>query len=110
MDRFSRAHRSRTLDRCIVTRKSVLSCMLVGFAALVLLLFRLGAYPPVWLDEGFSTHAARLLVERGIYGTCTTGGIVPFNTGVLTTGPTVIVPIALSFALFGVGMVQARAL
>jgi len=78
-------------------------------AIMCLLLFRLGSRPPAWLDEGISTHAARLLIEKGVYGTQTTDGIVPFDTGVLTTGPTVVLPIALSFALFGVGMMQARA-
>jgi len=94
--------------RRAVTRKGLLPYAFLGSAALALLLFRLGAYPPVWLDEGFSTHAARVLAEFGVYGTYTTDGLVPYNAGVLTTGPTVIVPVALSFLLLGVGVVQAR--
>lgn len=72
-----------------------------------LLTLRLAVYPPVWFDEGWSMNAARTLMEDGIYGTYTAAGHIPFDPGV-TSGPTVIIPIALSFKLLGMGVVQAR--
>lgn len=75
--------------------------------ALPLLAINLPTYPPIWFDEGYKTHAARLLAERGFYGSCTVSGCLPFDPGI-SSGPADIGTVALSFILFGIGIWQAR--
>lgn len=87
---------------------SLLIYLLLVILALLLLLPRLDVYPDVWWDEGYSTHAARVLAETGVYGAYTTvEGLRPFEP-MVNTGPGLIVPTALVFQLFGNGVVQAR--
>jgi hypothetical protein len=67
------------------------------------------ASPQPWYDEGVNLQAAANLA-RGIgYGLLydDAGALHPFDVQ-LTTGPTVIGPVALSFALFGVGLPEGR--
>lgn len=80
--------------------------LLLLFAA-CLLTVRLSAVPPPWLDEGYKLNAVRTLAERGVYGTYTVRGYQRFDPGI-STGPITIVPLALSFRLFGTGLLQAR--
>lgn len=75
--------------------------------AAFLLLYNLGVYPKVWFDEGYKLNAARTLALQGVYGTTTVHGLNPFDPGI-SSGPADIVPIALVYRGFGVGVVQAR--
>ncbi len=68
----------------------------------------LDRYPTVWFDEGYKMNAGRTLAERGVYGTETIEGYLPFDPGI-SSGPADLLPLAGSFWLFGVGVVQARA-
>jgi len=81
--------------------------LLLLMISLPILVLRLDVYPAAWFDEGYSMHAARNLAERNMYGTYSTPEYRPFDS-TITTGPSVIIPIALSFKLFGMGMPQAR--
>lgn len=72
-----------------------------------LLTMHLSVDPPPWFDEGYKLNAVRTLAERGVYGTYTTRGAQRFDPGI-STGPVTIVPLALSFRLFGAGILQAR--
>ena len=74
---------------------------------LSLLAFRLETYPAVWFDEGYKMNAARTLAERGIYGTYTLRGELPFDPGI-SSGPADVIPAALSFRWFGAGVLPAR--
>jgi len=69
----------------------------------------LALYPPIWHDEGMFLHAPKNLVLHGQYATLTSEGFDPFSTQLAGTGPAVLLPIALSFSVFGIGLVQARA-
>jgi hypothetical protein len=60
----------------------------------------------VGFDEAVNLQMPVNLVQHGKYGTTYQGGKI-FDP-VITTGPTVLLPIALSFAVFGVGILQAR--
>lgn len=70
--------------------------------------YRLDAWPGTWQDEGIILQAAWNLAERGVYGLRSSEGMRPFDPA-LTTGPTVVLPVALAFKLFGVGLAQGRA-
>ena len=87
--------------------KALFPCLLLLMIGLPLLTLHLDVYPAVWFDEGYSMHAARTLAERGVYGTYDTGGYRHFDP-MITTGPPVVIPIALSFKLLGPGIAQAR--
>jgi 4-amino-4-deoxy-L-arabinose transferase-like glycosyltransferase len=57
-------------------------------------------------DEGFNLQIPVNLIEHGSYSTSYNGSI-PFDPEI-TTGPTVLLPIAGVFGLFGIGLYQAR--
>ena len=78
------------------------------FALLLLaaLFAQLEDLPPLWWDEGWTLTVARTWVERGHYGRLSGGELAP--PGLQAAFP-VVVPVALSFHLFGVGVWQARA-
>lgn len=63
--------------------------------------------PRSWHDEGSYLTLAKTLVEEGIYAIKTSDGYQTFGA-VQSVGPTVILPIALIFRFFGIGLVQAR--
>ncbi len=69
------------------------------------LTFNLSSVPPLWWDEGWTISLARNWVELGIYGQINNG--VAQSPGLSAAFP-VVVPIALSFKLFGVGVWQGR--
>lgn len=81
----------------------------VGLAALVLLLalLNLDQYPLTWYDEGSHLHVPKTLVRFGEYADYSSEGFRYYGptTGV---GPTVMLPVALVFKLFGIGLLQAR--
>jgi hypothetical protein len=60
-----------------------------------------------WFDEGINLDVAANIVREGKYGSYGAEGFTLFPEEI-TTGPTVIFPVALSFSLFGIGLVQAR--
>lgn len=72
---------------------------------LALSLLQLSTAPPLWWDEGWTLSVARTWVETGHYGRLLGG--VPISPR-LAGAPTVILPVALSFRLFGVGAWQGR--
>jgi 4-amino-4-deoxy-L-arabinose transferase-like glycosyltransferase len=75
---------------------------------LPLLFFRLGTAPATWYDEGPKMNSARLLAEQGVFGLRRGNTIILFDD-TITGGPFEIGAMALSFQLFGPGVLQARA-
>jgi 4-amino-4-deoxy-L-arabinose transferase-like glycosyltransferase len=85
----------------------------VAPAAVILLVCALATFglttrPATWYDEGLNLQAARNLARSGRYGLIYAEELRPFDLQ-LTTGPTVIVPVALVFKALGVGLAQGRA-
>jgi hypothetical protein len=80
----------------------------VGVAAALFFAFwRLTDFPATWFDEGSHLHVPKTLVEQGVYADVSSEGYRYYGP-TLGVGPTVMVPIAASFSLFGVGLLQAR--
>ena len=80
-----------------------------AFALLALLsVLWLADVPATWFDEGSHLHVPQMLVERGVYADYSADEL-RFGGPVLGVGPTVMLPIAASFKLFGVGVAQGRA-
>lgn len=84
--------------------------LLLGAAVVVVVLVashRLDVYPPPWFDEGWYLQVPRNLVEHGEYAT-RSGDQFRHDDTVLSVSPTVYLPIAGVFHLFGIGFLQAR--
>lgn len=77
--------------------------LLVGF--MLLLVIQLFTAPPLWWDEGWTLSVARNWVETGHYGRYLADEPISPR---LAAGPAVVLPVALSFRLFGVGAWQGR--
>jgi 4-amino-4-deoxy-L-arabinose transferase-like glycosyltransferase len=82
-----------------------LSAVFAG--VLVLCFYNLGQSPRPWQDEGGTMLVAKSLAETGVYAVNSAEGYQTYGT-VQSTGPTIIVPIALGFKLLGVGLWQGR--
>jgi 4-amino-4-deoxy-L-arabinose transferase-like glycosyltransferase len=69
--------------------------------------YNLDVNPRPWHDEGSYLTLARTLVEDGVYAVRNSDGYQTFGA-VQSVGPSVVLPVALSFKLLGVGLFQAR--
>lgn len=80
-----------------------LLCTLVIFRSF----FNLELYPRTWFDEGINLQVPKNLLLYGKYATRSSDGFETFDL-IITTGPTVLVPIYLLFRMLGPGLLQAR--
>ena len=74
---------------------------------LFLIFFNLTAYPRTWYDEGSHLHVPKTLVNDGVYADFSSEGYRYYGPAV-GVGPTMLLPIAASFLMFGTGLFQAR--
>jgi len=84
--------------------------VLAGLAAAIVLglsLVNLTLFPRTWFDEGSHLHVPKTLVTYGVYADYSSEGFRYFGPSI-GIGPTVMLPIAITFKLFGVGLLQAR--
>jgi 4-amino-4-deoxy-L-arabinose transferase-like glycosyltransferase len=79
-----------------------LAIFVVGFA-----FFHLTDFPTPWFDEGVHLHVPETLVRYGVYADRSSDGFRYFGP-TLGVGPTVMLPIAGAFKIFGIGLLQAR--
>jgi hypothetical protein len=81
--------------------REIILGLIIVFAAL----FRLDSAPPLWWDEGWTLSVARNWVNQNHYGRLLNGQTV--QTGLEAAFP-VTATVALSFRIFGEGVIQAR--
>jgi 4-amino-4-deoxy-L-arabinose transferase-like glycosyltransferase len=79
----------------------------VAAITLFLLTYNISFFPYVSMDEGGHLTVPTALVVDGEYAQKTAHGFNYDGPGV-ATGPTVLLPVALSFKVFGIGLLQAR--
>ena len=77
------------------------------FIAPYLAFHNLETNPRPWQDEGAYLSVAKSLAEHGVYAVENSDGYQTFGP-IQSVGPTVIVPIAVGFRLYGVGLLQGR--
>lgn len=75
--------------------------------ALTLALVNLPYWRRTWFDEGSHLLVPKTLVQFGRYAYVSSEGFRTYGP-TLSVGPTVMLPIALVFKLFGIGLIQAR--
>ena len=83
---------------------------LLVFGALLLYFFvfhNLTRFPAPWFDEGSHLHVPKTLVKYGEYADISSEGFRYYGP-TIGVGPTVMLPIAAMFKVFGVGLLQAR--
>jgi hypothetical protein len=91
-----------------MTRRRLRALTWAGLAVVVLCAtVNLTRWPVPWYDEGIHLHVPKALVKFGAYADYSSEGIRPFGP-TLAVGPTVMLPIAAAFKVFGVGLLQAR--
>jgi 4-amino-4-deoxy-L-arabinose transferase-like glycosyltransferase len=108
--RYARLHVPRQGETSLSIQTDGIRRILRGPAPWILLavgaaLFRLTTAPPLWWDEGWTLSVARTWVQTGHYGRLLAGQLIPPG---LAAAPTVVLPVALSFRLLGVGAWQGR--
>jgi 4-amino-4-deoxy-L-arabinose transferase-like glycosyltransferase len=82
--------------------------VLLALAVILFLAFyNLTGYPLTWFDEGSHLHVPKTLVRFGVYADYSSEGFRYFGP-TIGVGPTVMLPIAAVFRLFGIGLFQAR--
>jgi 4-amino-4-deoxy-L-arabinose transferase-like glycosyltransferase len=74
---------------------------------LFLAFYNLTRFPLTWYDEGSHLHVPKALVLFGNYVDYSSEGFRSYGP-TLGVGPTILLPIALAFKLFGIGLFQAR--
>ncbi|HEU4329276.1 MAG TPA: glycosyltransferase family 39 protein [Roseiflexaceae bacterium] len=82
---------------------------LVAALALALLLVNLGSYPQPWFDDGYVMAVAKMLATQSVYGLPDSGGPWVLDPSI-TSGPPLLLPLALVFKLAGVSILAARLL
>jgi hypothetical protein len=104
MSRFG----GRTIERLSqgAVWKKIVVLGLLGIAVF-LVSYNLNYNPRPWHDEGSVLSLARTLTEEGVYAMRSLEGYQTLGP-VQSVGPTVVLPVALSFKLSGVGLVQGR--
>lgn len=89
----------------LIGRYGVLA--IVSLLLLFLTTYNLTTYPVTWFDEGSHLHVPKTLVRFGVYADYSSEGFRYYGPTV-GVGPTVMLPIAAIFKLFGIGLLQAR--
>ena len=83
--------------------KLVLGFLLIYFFAL----HNLTRFPAPWFDEGSHLHVPKTLATYGVYADISSEGFRYYGP-TIGVGPTVMLPVAGMFKIFGVGLLQAR--
>jgi 4-amino-4-deoxy-L-arabinose transferase-like glycosyltransferase len=83
----------------------LVACMI--FFVLFFSTYKLSESPQTWIDEGLIIQTSQNLVTQGVYGFQISPGTLISPSFISTSYP-VTFPIAASFWLFGVGLLQAR--
>lgn len=81
---------------------------ILGLLLLYFLVFHnLTRFPAPWFDEGSHLHVPKTLAQYGVYADISSEGFRYYGP-TIGVGPTVMLPIAAAFKLFGIGLLQAR--
>lgn len=96
---------TRLYTRVVANQK--LWAALAVLAILFLATYHLTDYPTTWFDEGSHLHVPKTLVRFSVYADYSSDGYRYYGPTV-GVGPTVFLPIAAAFKLFGIGLLQAR--
>lgn len=89
------------------TMQRLITMIVIGVFLIFLAAYNLTDYPVTWFDEGSHLHVPKTLLRFGVYADYSSEGFRYYGPTV-GVGPTVMLPIAAVFKLFGIGLFQAR--
>ncbi|MBI5961505.1 MAG: glycosyltransferase family 39 protein, partial [Chloroflexi bacterium] len=73
----------------------------------LIFMYRLDQYPAPWHDEAQYLHVAKNYAENGVYADYSSEGN-RYTGPIISLGPTVLLPVALLYKVFGVSILAAR--
>jgi len=89
----------------VAWRRAAMAVAITIFVFLAV--FNLTSFPTTWFDEGSHLHVPKTLIHFGTYADYSSEGFRYYGP-TIGVGPTVMLPIAAAFRLFGIGLLQAR--
>ncbi len=98
---------SNSLGTSISRNQKTLLWALGVLLVFFLVFFNLTRFPAPWFDEGSHLHVPKTLVQDGVYADISSEGFRYYGP-TIGVGPTVMLPVAAMFKLFGIGLLQAR--
>jgi hypothetical protein len=93
--------------KTIFRYKNIIIAFIIAGLVYFFVFYNLVNYPKIWFDEGSHLHVPKTLVNYGVYADFSSEGFRYYGP-TIGVGPTVMLPIAASFAFFGIGLLQAR--
>jgi 4-amino-4-deoxy-L-arabinose transferase-like glycosyltransferase len=96
-----------TLGMFSLKNRRILLGIFCVLAVYFLVFHNLTRFPAPWFDEGSHLHVPKTLVQYGVYADISSDGFRYYGP-TIGVGPTVMLPIAGAFKLFGIGLLQAR--
>ena len=81
--------------------------ILVLLTTYLFVFHNLTRFPAPWFDEGSHLHVPKTIVKYGVYADISSEGFRYYGP-TIGVGPTVMLPIAAMFKIFGIGLLQAR--
>jgi 4-amino-4-deoxy-L-arabinose transferase-like glycosyltransferase len=98
---------SNSFGRVLAKNKKTLLWVFGALAVYFLVFHNLTRFPAPWFDEGSHLHVPKTLAQYGVYADISSEGFRYYGP-TIGVGPTVMLPIAGVFKLFGIGLLQAR--
>ncbi|BCX02940.1 MAG: glycosyl transferase [Candidatus Roseilinea sp.] len=102
----STAPSTMSYTRADLAFKAIAGSIGIGLV-LLLALWNLTHFPAPWYDEGSHLHVPKTFVRHGVYADLSSEGYRYYGP-TIGVGPTVLLPIAGVFKVFGIGLLQAR--
>ena len=104
-------HRTAFIDSVLSRPREIVARHVwigLAIAAILALAFiNLTSFPVPWFDEGSHLHVPKAVVRHGVYADYSSEGFRYYGPSI-GIGPTVMLPIAAAFKVFGIGLLQAR--
>lgn len=97
-----------TPHKKFIVKNHTVLLWICGLLAVYFLVFHnLTRFPATWFDEGSHLHVPKTLVRYGVYADISSEGFRYYGP-TIGVGPTVMLPVAAMFKVFGIGLFQAR--
>ncbi len=95
------------IGKMVTLNQKVFTWITLALLVWFFVFFHLTSFPEPWFDEGSHLHVPKTLVNYGVYADYSSDGFRYYGP-TIGVGPTVMLPIAGMFKLFGFGLFQAR--
>jgi len=95
------------IGKLVTVNQKVFTWITLALLVWFFVFFHLTSFPEPWFDEGSHLHVPKTLVNYGVYADYSSDGFRYYGP-TIGVGPTVMLPIAGMFKLFGFGLFQAR--